>query len=318
MILPLTRPPSSAPNTGDGMEDAMSAPVESVALLDHRAVEWAAVRQSRYWMYQRFQYRYPGAIRELRQRLMVVPGDHYGDQRLCAFDLRVSTPGASTSTTYDEFGNRVFLVYAPAAESEVTFETRMVVERDLDAEPWPRLSVAEAARYRAPTALTTADARLTAVAAQLASSHTDPEALAAAASAWVSGAMRYGAGATQVHTTAAKALAIGQGLCQDYAHILLALCRAARLPARYISGHMLGEGGSHAWVEALVPDPQGRLRAVAFDPTNDRRTTPAYITVAIGRDYADVAPTSGSFIAPYTGELYASKRAGLTHLEYRA
>lgn len=299
------------------MDDPMSAPVDAVQLIDHRGVEWGGVRQTRYWMYQRFQYRYPGAIRELRQRLMVVPGDRYGDQRLCAFDLRVSTPGATTSTTYDEFGNRIFLIYAPAAEAEVTFETRMVVERDLDAEAAPRLGAAEAERYLAATRLTAADAVLARVARQLAASYADHEALAAAASDWVYDMMRYGAGVTSVETPAAQALALGQGLCQDYAHIMLALCRAAGVPARYISGHMLGEGGSHAWVEALVPDPAGGLRAVAFDPTNDRRITPAYITVAIGRDYADVSPTSGSYIAPYAGQLYASKRAGLTHVEYR-
>jgi transglutaminase-like putative cysteine protease len=295
----------------------MSAPIEAIDLLDHRVVEWGAVRQTRYWMYQRFQYRYPGAIRELRQRLMVVPGDRYGDQRLCAFDLRVSTPGATTATAYDEFGNRVFLVYVPEADAEVTFETRLVVERDLEAVEGPLLDPGEAARYLKPTPLTTADATIGALAAQLASRYSDPEDLAAAISDWVYGAMRYGAGATSVETTAPEALAIGKGLCQDYAHIMLAACRAAGIPARYISGHMLGEGGSHAWVEALVPAASGGLRAVAFDPTNDRRTTPAYITVAIGRDYSDVSPTSGSFIAPYPGQLYASKRAGLTHLEYR-
>ncbi len=61
--------------------------------------------------------------------------------------------------------------------------------------------------------------------------------------------MRYGWGVTNVETTAAEALRLGQGLCQDYAHIMLAICRAANLPARYASGHLLAEGGSHAWVE---------------------------------------------------------------------
>ena len=142
--------------------------------------------------------------------------------------------------------------------------------------------------------------------------------LAEAISMWVYGAMRYGAGSTTVETTAAEALAIGRGLCQDYAHIMLAICHAAGIPARYISGHMLGEGGSHAWVETLLPDGAGGYRAVAFDPTNHRRTTPAYITVAAGRDYGDVSPTSGVYIAPYAGQLTVRKRAGLTHVEYRA
>jgi len=286
-------------------------------LLDHAGVEWGRVRQTRYWMYQRFHYSYPGSIRELHQRLLVIPSERYGDQRVCDFTLRVSEPGASTRMQQDAFGNRVFLVYAPEAAAEVVFELRLVVERDLDLPASPRLTHEQLAPYWAHTPLTAADGALAATARQLAAQHEEPEQLCEAISAWVSRAMRYGAGATSVSSTAAEALALRQGLCQDYAHIMLALCRAAGIPARYSSGHMLGEGGSHAWVEVLLPNAQGGYRAVAFDPTNDRRTTPAYITVALGRDYSDVAPTSGYYIAPYTGQLTTSKRAGLTHLQYR-
>jgi len=275
------------------------------------------VRQSRYWMYQRFQYHYPGTIRELRQRLIVIPNDQYGDQRLCAYDLHVSVPGATTRAEQDVFGNRVFLVYIPEADSEVTFEMHLVVERDLDDRVLPQIAPADIQPYRVATTLTTPDATMNSIAAQFIEQYPDSEQRADAINTWVYRAMRYGAGATNVSTTAAQALAIGQGLCQDYAHIMLAICHAAALPARYISGHMLGEGGSHAWVEVLLVDQQGGYQAVAFDPTNHRRTTPAYITVAIGRDYHDVSPTSGSYIAPYAGRLSASKRAGLTHLEYR-
>lgn len=289
---------------------------DPATLIDHHSVAWNSVRRSRYWMYQRFQYRYPGKIRELRQRLMIIPQDHYGDQRVCAFEVGVSIPNAATSTQDDAFGNRVFLIYAPEADAEVTFEMRLVVERDFAAPKPPRLRPVDVAPYNAPTPLTTPDATLYAVARRLAAEHTDPEQLCVALSDWVYGAMRYGAGATTVSTTAAEALHIGQGLCQDYAHIMLALCHAASVPARYVSGHMLGEGGSHAWVEALVELPEGGYKAVALDPTNQRRITPAYITVATGRDYRDVSPTSGSYLAPYVGELTTSKRAGLTHLEY--
>jgi transglutaminase-like putative cysteine protease len=269
-------------------------------------------------MYQRFQYRYPGAIRELRQRLMVIPSDSYGDQRLRAYDLRVSAPGATTSVGRDSFGNRVFTVYVPEADGEVSFEMRVELERHLDGGAWPRLAPEEAALYLRPTRLTAPDRALADVALELAGRHRGGEALAEAISSWVYGAMRYGAGSTTVETTAAEALAIGRGLCQDYAHIMLAICHAAGIPARYVSGHMLGEGGSHAWVETLLPEAGGGYRAVAFDPTNQRRTTPAYITVAAGRDYSDVSPTSGVYIAPYAGRLTVSKRAGLTHVEYRA
>ena len=91
---------------------------------------------------------------------------------------------------------------------------------------------------------------------------------------------------------------------------------AARLPAPYNSGHLLGEGRSHAWLEVLMLAADGNLVAMPFDPTNHRRANLSYITIAVGRDYRDVAPTSGSFIAPYQGQLTASKRAGLTRIEY--
>lgn len=295
----------------------MHADPSQIAFLDHVGVEWSRVRQSRYWMYQRFQYRYPGRIRELRQRLMVIPSDEYGDQRVRSYGLHVSAPDASTAMHHDRFGNRVFTVYVPTADEEVTFEMRMEVERTLEGATPPHLTDADVAPYREPTALTATHPSLAAIAGLMVAQYRDPEERCAAINAWVFRAMRYGAGATTVSTTAAEALAIGQGLCQDYAHIMLALCRGTGIAARYSSGHMLGEGGSHAWVEALLPAAGGGYRPVAFDPTNNRRTTPAYITVALGRDYDDVSPTSGSYIAPYAGRLTTSKRAGLTHLEYR-
>ena len=105
-------------------------------------------------------------------------------------------------------------------------------------------------------------------------------------------------------------------MCQDYAHCMVALCRLCGLPARYVSGHLLGDGGTHAWVEVLVQDPSGAVRAVAFDPTHDRRAGPRYVTVAVGRDYGDVPPTSGTFEGPYPGELTTHKRAAVVRVEY--
>ncbi len=99
---------------------------------------------------------------------------------------------------------------------------------------------------------------------------------------------------------------------------MLALCRLCGLPARYVSGHVLGEGGTHAWVEVLVPHPTDAeaLCAVAIDPTHDRRAGLRYLTVAVGRDYCDVPPTSGTFDAPYSGVLTTHKRAAVTRVDY--
>ncbi len=100
---------------------------------------------------------------------------------------------------------------------------------------------------------------------------------------------RTGSAATDVDTTAADALAGGMGVCQDQAHVMLAMCRSVGVRARYVSGHLIGQGGTHAWVEALVPDGSG-ARAVAFDPCHGRRADRRYVTIATGRDYRDVAP----------------------------
>ncbi|MDB5069533.1 MAG: transglutaminase protein, partial [Candidatus Eremiobacteraeota bacterium] len=107
--------------------------------------------------------------------------------------------------------------------------------------------------------------------------------------------------------------------CQDYAHVMIALCRLCGIPARYVSGHLLGEGGTHAWLEVIEPAPgTGTARVAGYDPTHDRRTTLNYVFVAAGRDYADVAPTSGQFSAPYIGRFTTSRRVDVIDREYAA
>lgn len=289
---------------------------ERVPLLDYRGVDWSNVKRTRYFCYQRFHYCYPGPITNLHQRLIVIPPDRYGDQVVVDHDLTSAPHPAVAREQRDAFGNRIWSLAVDRVEHEVAFETIMTVERTAPARG-VAVSRAEAVRFCDPTPLTAADQRISAIARELAQAARDPEDLAERMSTWVADSMSYGSGATGVQTTAAQALAIGKGLCQDYAHIMLAICRAAGLAARYVSGHMLAEGGTHAWVEVLLPGEHGSLRAVAFDPTNRRRANLSYAIVAVGRDYRDVAPTSGSFTAPYGGQLKFTKRAGLTLIELR-
>lgn len=135
---------------------------------------------------------------------------------------------------------------------------------------------------------------------------------------WAASAIRYQAGVTGVHTPAAMALHLGSGVCQDYAHLMLCVLRLLDIPARYVSGHLLGQGASHAWVEALFEDATspGRLDVVAYDPTHHRRVGLSYITVAVGRDFADVTPTSGVFSRPGAGTLHWSKQAEIAEVKY--
>ena len=294
----------------------MTSP-DQIEFLDHRNIEWQCVKRMRYFCYQRFAYNYPGPVNNLHQNLVVVPADHYGDQQLCDYALTVSPHPAAHKLGVDQFGNRVFKLHVRWIARSIAFEVRTITERIAGAAGAPALTSDQARHFLAPTRLTASDDHITAVAHELRARTRSDADFAEQTSEWVSQAMRYGSGATGVNTTAAEALAGGKGLCQDYAHIMIAICRAAGLPARYVSGHMLGEGGSHAWVDVLLSTQDGSSYApVGFDPTNRRQPNLGYTTVAIGRDYCDVSPSSGTYSAPYGGGLSFTKRAGLTFLEY--
>src|SRR6202041_1113436 len=135
-----------------------------------------------------------------------------------------------------------------------------------------------------PTRLTAADDRLRSLADGLSEQGDTPLETAQRVCDAVHAAITYEYGVTSVQTTAAEALAGGRGVCQDSAHVMLALCHLVGLPARYVSGHLLGQGGTHAWVEVVVPRAQDAV-AIAFDPCNGRRAGSGYVTVATGRDY---------------------------------
>jgi len=283
--------------------------------IDDQGIEWSQVKRARFLFHQRFQYDYPGPIRDLQQRLVVIPAERYGAQRLCSHRLTATpAPCASRSTT-DAFGNHVVEVDVAEAGASVAFEVVMKIENEARSHCDYLFTADAARRFLDPTRLTAPDEYITHIARMLRAQAHDPAELARRVHGWVANTMRYEAGVTTVQTTAAEALALRRGMCQDYAHVMIAICRAAGLAARYVSGHLLGEGGSHAWVEVLLPHGDGYC-AHAYDPTNGRRLHMGYTTVAVGRDYGDVSPVSGVYTAPYEGQLSCSKQAGITFLEF--
>lgn len=255
---------------------------------------------------QCIRYDYAAPVRNLRQRLIVVPPLQHGRQHRVDWNIEVrgAEPG-SVTTGRDTFGNVLIDVTVPMVESSVEFDVRTVVAfRDESGSPGRRPDP----RYLQVTPLTAADDAI----AQLVASRsgrgtTDVEPVCRQ----VHDALIYEFGVTGVRTTAAEALRGGRGVCQDYAHLMLAACRLVGIPARYVSGHLLGEGGSHAWVEVLrrLPGEPSAWTAEAWDPTHCRRTDERYITIATGRDYSDVAPTSGTFEGPVPGTLTVRKLA---------
>ncbi|HEX2700185.1 MAG TPA: transglutaminase family protein [Acidimicrobiales bacterium] len=262
---------------------------------------------------QRFRYTYETPVRRLRHRLMVVPPVVHGRQHRLGHRVTTSGDPVLVSERSDGFGNHVVEVRATAVAEWIEFAswTLLATSGPPGVAPVP----ARAARDRRllqPTALTRAEFGLDEVARELAGAGPGGLAMAERACTWSRRALTYEYGVTGVRTTAAEAVAGGRGVCQDYAHVMLALCRAAGLACRYVSGHLVGEGGSHAWVEVVVPDESSPGRngalAVAFDPTHDRRAGRDYFTVGVGRDYRDVAPTSGTFEGDAPGLLTAGKR----------
>jgi transglutaminase-like putative cysteine protease len=194
-------------------------------------------------------------------------------------------------------------------------------EAGLRAPPLPRLwaessppweQVAETLRYRSGNApleaaefalaspLAKPDAALAAFARR---AFLPGQPLAASAQALMSQIhreFRYLPMSTDVGTRADQVLALGQGVCQDFAHLMIAACRSLGLAARYVSGYLLtlpppgqprliGADASHAWVQVWCPQ-QGWL---ALDPTNNVAAALDHVTLAWGRDYADVAPLRG-------------------------
>lgn len=123
--------------------------------------------------------------------------------------------------------------------------------------------------------------------------------------------MQYEAEITEVNTPALEALQLGKGVCQDFAHIMVACCRAMGLPARYVSGYLLtnpppgqprliGSDASHAWASVYCPAAasEGGATSISgqwldFDPTNNRAPGEDYVTLATGRDFLDVSPMRG-------------------------
>ncbi|MBP1618810.1 MAG: transglutaminase protein [Bacteroidetes bacterium] len=100
----------------------------------------------------------------------------------------------------------------------------------------------------------------------------------------------YEGGVTGIGTSAEEALSLGKGVCQDYAHIMISLCRLNDIPARYVAGFIEGEGFSHAWVEYYE---DGAWHG--YDPTHNVKIAINYIKIAQGRDYGDCAIDKGVF-----------------------
>ncbi len=246
------------------------------------------------------EYRYPEPAWDSFNELRLEPT---GDDRQTVLSYHLTvTPDAVVERRHDPFGTPVQHVHIRAPHELLRFETRSVVVTHPVREP-PPAPLAALAPLRAQWLdYVGASAR---VPADLDWPATFGCAIPQDADdlvAYLDGLTRhlharftYAPGATGVNTPLAEFALSGRGVCQDYAHAMIAVCRAAGIPTRYVSGYVyagadfVGAEATHAWVEALVPG-HGWL---GLDPTNNVRVNEAHVKIGHGRDYDDVPPVRG-------------------------
>jgi transglutaminase-like putative cysteine protease len=240
-------------------------------------------------------YRYEEPVRQSVQTLKLTPRQ---ESRQRTLQWAVQTPGRR-SAQVDAWGNLTHLLTLDEPHDEIHIVVSGIV--DVDTGPLsPEPGLLSPLIYRTATPLTTPDAALDALAGATRSTPRgggaappEPDLLLALAEA-VCAAVRYRPGATTVADTAITALARGEGVCQDQAHVFLAACRCTGIAARYVSGYLHagdeGEIASHAWVDIWQGDAQGWL---GLDVTHRRWVDARYCRLAVGRDYLDAAPVRG-------------------------
>ena len=264
-------------------------------------------------------FRYEPAVRESVMEVRLQPRSD-GEQRCLNFVLNVD-PAANVMQYRDFMGNVVhhFDIAGKHAMVKVTAQSAVEVQnvaepRAADSGDWADLDAqVEGNDYwemLLPSHFAQSSAALEQLAAELGCERRgNPLALLTELNEAIYKLFAYVPNSTKVDSPIAEALETRQGVCQDFAHIMIALVRGVKIPCRYVSGYMFHrddterdrslEGASHAWIEALVP----RLGWVAFDPTNNLVGGDRHIRVAIGRDYADVPPTRGVYKGEAQSEL---------------
>jgi transglutaminase-like putative cysteine protease len=241
-------------------------------------------------------------------------------QRCVHFEL-VTSPRARVHAYRDHIGNVVHHFDIPArhnqlrvtAEATVEVSPQMSLPEQVSQETWDALDAVASEEdyweYLRPSRFVSDSDHLDTFASELRLDRSvDPLTLLRRANGEIFRAFEYTPQSTQVDSPIDDALRSRRGVCQDFAHIMLAVVRPLGIPARYVSGYLYhGEenqdrslaGATHAWIEAWLP----QFGWIGLDPTNDLVVEGRHIRAAVGRDYSDVPPTRGVFKGKAGSEL---------------
>ncbi|MFV9503467.1 MAG: transglutaminase family protein [Oscillochloridaceae bacterium umkhey_bin13] len=264
-----------------------------------------------YSILHKTRYRYSAPVSESVTEVRMQPRSE-GAQICRSFRLHTN-PSAQVYHYYDNYGNLVhhFTIPAPHKLTTITAEALVFLPppdplpADLGPDAWERLDQLVASEdhwdFLTPSRFARQTTLLNTLVDQLeVRRRDDPLRLIRELNQRIFEIFDYDTEHTEVDSPIDVALAARRGVCQDFAHIMIALVRTLGMPCRYVSGYLFHrvedhdrseEDATHAWIEVLLPD----LGWVGFDPTNNLIAGERHIRTAVGRDYADVPPTRGVF-----------------------
>jgi transglutaminase-like putative cysteine protease len=247
---------------------------------------------------------YSPAISDTVMELRLRPADDEM-QRCVQYDLQLE-PAGHVTVTKDSFGNVVHHFNYRATHRRILAVSHAIVETGLGTV----VKTSDIYRFQflgfdGPVMLLST---IEQIASGLRPAHSDDprevEAALRSLTTLVNQRFPYRPGVTTARSTVADLVSIGAGVCQDFAHFWIAVSRAMRIPARYVSGYIHHQrggdeyvgatGASHAWAEGWIPN-RGWC---GFDPTNPVTVGDHHVKIAVGRDYRDVPPTKGIFVGP--------------------
>ena len=267
-------------------------------------------------------FRYDTPVRESVMELRMQPRSE-GPQALRSFQI-ATNPRAQLYAYTDHLGNAVYHFNVLRQHSELRIETKSVVEMTnareqpllADSLEWDRYNALNLTAEQFDLLESSKFAHMSGALLSFMDKHRlkTPQGDALTALRNLNNAIHdgfaYESGVTEVHSPIDDALSAGRGVCQDFAHIMIAIARSWGVPARYVSGYLYHHGkgdrsaddATHAWMEAWLPS----MGWIGFDPTNDILASERHIRVAVGRDYADVPPTRGTYKGGAQSELAIS------------
>lgn len=253
-------------------------------------------------------YQYDRPVKENINQVKIFPIED-AFQEVKDFEIKI-TGNPSINIYEDYFGNKVgdFNVHSPHAE--LSIDCRMTVktaERHLVHEELPVVDTDSLKKetdkniflFRlADPERISSNALIDKILEEIKADTLSVKDIASACCQYVYNNFKYQKGITTIETTVDEILDHRQGVCQDFAHVLLQLLRTAGIPARYVSGYICpnksglrGEGATHAWVEYYLPGHGW----VGHDPTNNILVDCHHIKLATGRDFTDCTPVKGIF-----------------------